>query len=135
MLFFSTCKDFRAQLSSASWTAKVFSSKSFFLLCSPLNKKISEAAKQETMADRFFPNVMPDFVTEAAAEPDAAPTEDSHGDSLMKLLTMPYPSLSQRFQRAGLDLKENVFSVYPFVISIYLVRLFSKFGVAVCVFR
>ncbi|EEF44459.1 lanC-like protein GCL2 isoform X2 [Ricinus communis] len=57
------------------------------------------------MADRFFPNIMPDFVTEAAA---AATEDSSTGDSLMKLLSMPYPSLSQRFQRAGLDLKETI---------------------------
>ena len=63
------------------------------------------------MADRFFPNVMPDFVAEATAE-----TQDEEGkepvvvtqDSLMKLLSMPYSSLSQRFKRAALDLKETV---------------------------
>uniref|UniRef100_A0A7N2MC95 LanC-like protein GCL2 n=1 Tax=Quercus lobata TaxID=97700 RepID=A0A7N2MC95_QUELO len=63
------------------------------------------------MADRFFPNVMPDFVAEATAE-----TQDEEGkepvvvtqDSLMKLLSMPYSSLSQRFKRAALDLKETI---------------------------
>ena len=63
------------------------------------------------MADRFFPNVMPDFVAEATAE-----TQDEEGkepavvtqDYLMKLLSMPYSSLSQRFKRAALDLKETV---------------------------
>ncbi|KAK4577530.1 hypothetical protein RGQ29_027879 [Quercus rubra] len=63
------------------------------------------------MAGRFFPNVMPDFVAEATAE-----TQDEEGkepvvvtqDSLMKLLSMPYSSLSQRFKRAALDLKETI---------------------------
>ncbi|XP_050204544.1 lanC-like protein GCL2 [Mercurialis annua] len=66
------------------------------------------------MADRFFPNVMPDFVTEAAPAA-STPThqqqrieQTSGGDSLMKLLCMPYPSLSPRFQRTGLDLKESI---------------------------
>ncbi|KAK4847094.1 hypothetical protein QYF36_025467 [Acer negundo] len=54
------------------------------------------------MADRFFPNVMPDFVEETALHQDDA------ADSLLKLLSMPYPSLSQSFKRAALDLKETV---------------------------
>ncbi|KAL5797603.1 hypothetical protein ACOSQ2_002423 [Xanthoceras sorbifolium] len=55
------------------------------------------------MADRFFPNVMPDFVEETAQLED-----DAAADSLLKLLSMSYPSLSQRFKRAALDLKETV---------------------------
>lgn len=73
------------------------------------------------MADRFFPNVMPDFVKEEAeAEAEAASTQQpqeegtSVGDSLMHLLSMPYSSLSQRFQRAALDLKETVPSLSSF---------------------
>lgn len=58
------------------------------------------------MADRFFPNGMPDFVTEE--ENPEQEQEKTSGDSLMKLLSMPYSSLSQRFQRAALDLKETV---------------------------
>ncbi|KAK3184169.1 hypothetical protein Dsin_031455 [Dipteronia sinensis] len=54
------------------------------------------------MADRFFPNVMPDFVEETALHQDDA------ADSLLNLLSMPYPSLSQSFKRAALDLKETV---------------------------
>ncbi|PSR95323.1 LanC-like protein [Actinidia chinensis var. chinensis] len=54
------------------------------------------------MADRFFPNEMPDFVEEK--EPLTVASEDS----LMKLLSMPYSSLSERLKRAGLDLKETV---------------------------
>ncbi|KAG6752433.1 hypothetical protein POTOM_044661 [Populus tomentosa] len=56
------------------------------------------------MADRFFPNVMPSFVTEDIQEEDKVTDEDS----LMKLLSMPYTSLSKQFQRSGLDLKETV---------------------------
>lgn len=56
------------------------------------------------MADRFFPNVMPSFVTEDIQEEDKV-TDD---DSLMKLLSMPYTSLSKQFQRSGLDLKETI---------------------------
>lgn len=52
------------------------------------------------MADRFFINEMPDSVAEIA-------TEEAE-DSLMKLLSMPYATLSERFKRAALDLKETV---------------------------
>ncbi|PKI54621.1 hypothetical protein CRG98_024972, partial [Punica granatum] len=57
-----------------------------------------------TMADRFFPNEMPDFVAEKAAEEEEA----AAGDSLGKLLSMPYPLLSERLKRAALDLKETI---------------------------
>lgn len=56
------------------------------------------------MADRFFPNVMPRFVTEDIQEEDKVTDEDS----LMKLLSMPYTSLSKQVQRSGLDLKETI---------------------------
>ncbi|XVE49904.1 hypothetical protein DITRI_Ditri01bG0119100 [Diplodiscus trichospermus] len=54
------------------------------------------------MADRFFPNVLPDFVAETTE------LEEEIGDTLMKLLSMPYSSLSQHFKRTALDLKETV---------------------------
>ncbi|XP_062153051.1 lanC-like protein GCL2 [Alnus glutinosa] len=54
------------------------------------------------MADRFFPNVMPDFVAESTVISAEAQ------DSLMELLSMPYHSLSERFKRAALDLKETI---------------------------
>ncbi|KFK40450.1 hypothetical protein AALP_AA3G374700 [Arabis alpina] len=53
-----------------------------------------------TMADRFFHNVMPDFVRETETE--------AGGDSLMHLLAMPYSSLSHQLKRSALDLKETV---------------------------
>jgi len=55
------------------------------------------------MAGRFFPNVMPRFITEDIQEEDKVTDEDS----LMKLLSMPYTSLSKQFQRSGLDLKKQ----------------------------
>ncbi|XP_021283898.1 lanC-like protein GCL2 [Herrania umbratica] len=54
------------------------------------------------MVDRFFPNVLPDFVSETTEQ------KEEVGDTLMKLLSMPYSSLSQHFKRAALDLKETV---------------------------
>jgi hypothetical protein len=54
------------------------------------------------MADRFFPNEMPDFVEEKEI------TMGSEEDSLARLLSMPYSSFSSRLKRAGLDLKESV---------------------------
>ncbi|KAJ3682236.1 hypothetical protein LUZ60_014809 [Juncus effusus] len=53
------------------------------------------------MADRFFPNTMPDFVKEG--EPVAAT-----GSSLSRLLALPYSKLSEKLLKAGLDLKEKI---------------------------
>ena len=63
------------------------------------------------MADRFFQNPMPDFVPETASstlQQTQEPTAVGAGDSLVKLLALPYAPLSERFKRAGLDLKETV---------------------------
>ncbi|CAA6655679.1 unnamed protein product [Spirodela intermedia] len=56
------------------------------------------------MADRFFSNEMPEFVAEAEVEEAAA----GGGTSLLKLLSLPFPSAADRFLRAGLDLKEKI---------------------------
>ncbi|XP_073155156.1 lanC-like protein GCL2 [Henckelia pumila] len=65
------------------------------------------------MADRFFPNEMPDFLPEKQEQ--EAVGGDKHGtvaqgtqESLLKLLSLPYPTLSQRLQRAAIDLKETI---------------------------
>ena len=55
------------------------------------------------MADRYFPNEMPDFVSEASA-----PQFDGSKDSLTNLLSLPYTTLSQRLLRLALDLKDTV---------------------------
>ncbi|XP_057954555.1 lanC-like protein GCL2 [Malania oleifera] len=60
------------------------------------------------MADRFFPNEMPDFVPESTITAMEEVEGVGVGDPLMKLLGMPYPALSERFKRAALDLKETV---------------------------
>ncbi|KAI3473831.1 hypothetical protein Pfo_027988 [Paulownia fortunei] len=69
------------------------------------------------MADRYFPNEMPDFVPE---NPKIIEEEvkEKHGrieshpqgtqDSLLRLLSLPYSTLSQQLQRAALDLKETI---------------------------
>lgn len=57
------------------------------------------------MADRFFPNVMPDFVAET---PASVAEQRPDMDSFLKLLSMPYLPLSEHFKRAALDLKENI---------------------------
>lgn len=82
------------------------------------------------MADRFFPNVMPRFVTEDIQEEDKVTDEDS----LMKLLSMPYTSLSKQAQRSGLDLKETVTRTqlsFDFI-SLVVFSLFGNVG-TVCV--
>ncbi|XP_030546255.1 lanC-like protein GCL2 [Rhodamnia argentea] len=63
------------------------------------------------MADRFFPNTMPDFVAAATSlsGDDDGGTVSAPGDSSpAKLLAMPYPVLSESFKRAALDLKETM---------------------------
>ncbi|CAB4273560.1 unnamed protein product [Prunus armeniaca] len=60
------------------------------------------------MADRFFPNIMPDFVAETPTSPTQEAEPEIGSSSLMKLLSMPYPSLSERFKRTALDLKETI---------------------------
>ncbi|XP_039137559.1 lanC-like protein GCL2 [Dioscorea cayenensis subsp. rotundata] len=58
------------------------------------------------MADRFFPNDMPNSVPETD-DPSAAGAVGS-SSSLLKLLSLPYSKTAERFLRAGLDLKEKV---------------------------
>lgn len=61
------------------------------------------------MADRYFPNNMPDFVAEinGEEEEEEAVAQGSE-ESLMRLLSMRYDSFSERLKRAALDLKETV---------------------------
>lgn len=60
------------------------------------------------MADRFFPNVMPDFVSET---PSSASAHEAGSDALLRLLATPYSYLSEHFKRTALDLKETVLSL------------------------
>ncbi|XP_023734509.1 lanC-like protein GCL2 [Lactuca sativa] len=58
------------------------------------------------MTDRYFKNFMSDFVQEKATVPGI--DEDKQEDSLLKLLALPYPTLSEKLKRAALDLKETI---------------------------
>ena len=49
---------------------------------------------------------MSDFVKEKSTLPGI--DEDKQEDSLLKLLALPYPTLSEKLKRAALDLKETV---------------------------
>ncbi|XP_057451013.1 lanC-like protein GCL2 [Lotus japonicus] len=65
------------------------------------------------MADRFFPNPMPEFVAEAKPstpqeQQEAVTVGAGEGSSLLKLLAMPHAPLSERLKRAALDLKETI---------------------------
>ncbi|KAI3745008.1 hypothetical protein L1987_58108 [Smallanthus sonchifolius] len=57
------------------------------------------------MTDRYFENFMSDFVQEKATVPGV---DEEKEDSLKKLLSLPYPTLSEKLKRAALDLKETV---------------------------
>ncbi|PON87734.1 LanC-like protein [Trema orientale] len=58
------------------------------------------------MADRFFPNVMPDFVAEEPVD-NTTPSEAGQ-ESLTNLLSLPYKTLSHRLKTSALDLKQTV---------------------------
>ncbi|KAF2285997.1 hypothetical protein GH714_009579 [Hevea brasiliensis] len=60
------------------------------------------------MADRYFPNEMPPYLPETTtAASDEAVTETSK-DSLAKLLSLPYYTLSERLKTSALELKRMV---------------------------
>ncbi|KAI3736169.1 hypothetical protein L6452_15703 [Arctium lappa] len=64
------------------------------------------------MTDRYFENFMLDFVEEKAKvtgiEEEEEEEEEKEEDSLLKLLSTPYPTLSEKLKRAALDLKETI---------------------------
>ncbi|KAI3736172.1 hypothetical protein L6452_15706 [Arctium lappa] len=60
------------------------------------------------MTDRYFENFMLDFVEEKAKVAGIEEEEEKEEDSLLKLLSTPYPTLSEKLKRAALDLKETV---------------------------
>lgn len=65
------------------------------------------------MADRYFPNVMPDCVAETPQPTTVNGGEEeivAQGtqESLMRFLSIPYATLSKRLMRAALDLKETL---------------------------
>lgn len=63
------------------------------------------------MADRFYPNLMPDFVAEnpnIEGGEVQRPISQGTNESLLKLLTTPFHSLAEKLKRAALDLKETV---------------------------
>lgn len=73
------------------------------------------------MADRYFNNDMPDFVAETLAESGVTEGEGEVAaqgtqESLMRLLSMPYHSFSERLKRAALDLKETVTPSFPILL-------------------
>lgn len=79
-----------------------------FPFCPQVPKATHKLICQSIMADRFFPNIMPDFVAETPTLPTQEAEPEIGSGSLMKLLSMPYPSLSERFKRTALDLKETI---------------------------
>lgn len=58
------------------------------------------------MADRFFPNEMPVYIPETSlvTSPPVAET----GDSLTKLIHLPYKALCETLNKTALDLKDAV---------------------------
>lgn len=66
------------------------------------------------MADRYYLNVMPDFVAENSQiieEKQQEIISQGTQDSLLKLLSLPHSILSEQLKRTALDLKETVISI------------------------
>ncbi|CAI9088548.1 OLC1v1022898C1 [Oldenlandia corymbosa var. corymbosa] len=59
------------------------------------------------MADRYFPNELPDYKSDAKTMEEESASREAK-DSLTKLLRLPYPSLSERLKIAALDIKKKV---------------------------
>lgn len=63
------------------------------------------------MADRFFPNGMPDFVQEnptiSNQQVQSIPQQGTE-ESLLRLLETPYGVISEKLKRAAIDLKETI---------------------------
>nr|CAB3494296.1 unnamed protein product [Digitaria exilis] len=82
------------------------------------SKRRRRSLRGEAMADRFFANDLPDFVTESEAE-----TPGGDGDrpdaGLRGLLSLPYASLSDRFLRAARRIKDKARTTPP----LYLLAL------------
>lgn len=57
------------------------------------------------MAERFFPNEMPNFIPETA---EAEKLAENHQDSLTKLLNLPYKNVAEEIKKSALELKETV---------------------------
>lgn len=74
---------------------------------------LAEFQEEERMADRYFPNSMPEFVPEDPTleqeiqRSDQIPEPGTEG-SLTRLLATPYAALSEKLERAALDLKETI---------------------------
>lgn len=57
--------------------------------------------KHRKMAERYYPNEMPDLSIEELAPENAR-------DSLCKLLSLPYDTISQRLKLDAINLKDEV---------------------------
>lgn len=75
------------------------------------------------MAERHFPNDMPNYLPEITTAVDEAATERSK-DSLANLLSLPYNRLSERLKTSALELKHRVGTAS---VSIHFVRFIYGF--------
>lgn len=76
------------------------------------------------MADRCFPNEMPDFFPEIIEEEEEEGKSIQPQDSLLRLLSLPYATISQRFQKAALDLKQTVLILFSPLHIVYSSELY-----------
>jgi len=74
------------------------------------------------MADRFFPNEMPDFIPETAAT--AGIPAVAAGDSLTRLLYLPYKSVCDTLKNSVVDIKDKVTSFYFLYLLVHFVEWF-----------
>lgn len=81
------------------------------------------------MADRCFLNEMPDFFPEIIEEEEEEEGKSIQPqDSLLRLLSLPYATISQRFQKAALDLKQTVLILFFPLHIVYSSELYVFFN-------
>lgn len=73
------------------------------------------------MGDRFFPNEMPDFVSETTVPGGTTKA------SLTNLLYLPYTTLSDKLKISALDLKETVFSLRDSYLAYWIFSFYLHF--------
>lgn len=70
----------------------------------------------ETMADRFFPNDMLNYIPEATVIASSLPES---GDSLTRLLHLPYKSVCEILKKTALVIKDAVYFCLFFLGFLY----------------
>lgn len=81
------------------------------------------------MADRFFPNEMPDYIPESSI---ITSSTLETGDSLKKLLHLPYKSVCEILKNSALQLKDAVDFFLCFSGFVFVIYFKAQVVVSIC---